>query len=113
MESTSQAGQLNDSILSEIRDSNLGYLMLAQKMIRLDKPSALYRLGISESIADLIESFSSLQMIKLASSNVMLTRFRFEDEIILAIVSNYQKPLELAAIHSTLLLGSQSPETVT
>ena len=37
-----------DQILSEIREANLSYLMLAQSLIRSDREQALYRLGISE-----------------------------------------------------------------
>ena len=44
----------NDQILSEIREANLTYLMLAQNLIRQDKPEALFRLGMSEEAADLI-----------------------------------------------------------
>ena len=101
-----------EEILTEVREANLSYLMLAQKMIRTNKAAALYRLGIGQSIADLLESFSTKQMIKLASSSVMLMRFRFDDELILGIVSNYQKPAELSAVHSTLLLSNQVAETI-
>ena len=43
-----------DQILSEIREANLSYLMLAQSLIRSDREQALYRLGISEELADSI-----------------------------------------------------------
>jgi hypothetical protein len=42
-----------DQILSEIREANLSYLMLAQSLIRSDREQALYRLGISEESASL------------------------------------------------------------
>ena len=41
-----------NEMLGEIRDANLSYLMLAQQMIRSDKASAIFRLGISQGIAD-------------------------------------------------------------
>ncbi len=40
-----------DQILTEIREANLSYLMLAQSLIRADREQALYRLGISEDTA--------------------------------------------------------------
>ena len=43
-----------DQILTEIREANLSYLMLAQSLIRSDREQALYRLGISEESAALI-----------------------------------------------------------
>ena len=47
-----------DQILSEIREANLSYLMLAQSLIRSDREQALYRLGISEENAALIALLS-------------------------------------------------------
>jgi flagellar transcriptional activator FlhD len=35
--------QIQDPVVTEIRDANLNYLMLAQQMIRSDKASAIYR----------------------------------------------------------------------
>ena len=45
----------SEQILAEIREANLSYLMLAQNLIRADRDQALYRLGISEDSADLVE----------------------------------------------------------
>ena len=44
-----------NDMMAEIRDANLSYLMLAQQMIRADKATAIFRLGIGKEIADLIE----------------------------------------------------------
>ena len=41
-----------DQILTEIREANLSYLMLAQSLIRTDREQALFRLGITEESAD-------------------------------------------------------------
>ena len=35
-------------MMSEIRDANLNYLMLSQQMIRTDKATAIFRLGITK-----------------------------------------------------------------
>jgi hypothetical protein len=43
-----------DQILTEIREANLSYLMLAQSLIRTDRDQALFRLGINEDTAALI-----------------------------------------------------------
>ena len=61
-----------EQILSEIRESNLSYLMLAQSLIRSDRDQALYRLGISEETAALIALLSPAQMMKIASGNTLL-----------------------------------------
>ena len=44
----------NEQLLNEIRETNLAYLMLAQRMIREDRAQALFRLGLSDETADLI-----------------------------------------------------------
>ena len=48
-----------NDMMAEIRDANLSYLMLAQQMIRADKVTAIFRLGIAAEIADLIRSLEA------------------------------------------------------
>jgi hypothetical protein len=61
-----------NDMMAEIRDANLSYLMLAQQMIRADKVTAIFRLGVSADLADLIEGMSNAQILKLAGGNMML-----------------------------------------
>jgi flagellar transcriptional activator FlhD len=85
-------------MMAEIRDANLSYLMLAQQMIRADKVTAIFRLGIAAEIADLIEGMSNAQILKLAGGNMMLARFRFDDSAILSMLTNYNKDRVLALV---------------
>ncbi|MEQ1600880.1 MAG: flagellar transcriptional regulator FlhD [Methylophilaceae bacterium] len=101
-----------EEMMSEIRDANLGYLMLAQQMIRADKATAIFRLGISKEIATLIESLSNSQITKLASSQMMLARFRFEDGAILGMLTNYKKDRALSNAHATVLMAGQAVEAM-
>jgi flagellar transcriptional activator FlhD len=101
-----------NDMLAEIRDANLRYLMLAQQMIRSDKATAIFRLGISSEIADLLEGLNNAQILKLAGSNMMLTRFRFEDGAILGMLTNYNKDRELAQSHAAILMACQSVEQI-
>jgi flagellar transcriptional activator FlhD len=102
---------VND-MMAEIRDANLSYLMLAQQMIRADKVTAIFRLGLSAEIADLLEGLSTAQIIKLASSNMMLARFRFDDVAILGMLTNYNKDRELAQSHAAILMACQPVEEI-
>lgn len=99
-------------MMAEIRDANLSYLMLAQQMIRADKASAIFRLGISAEIADLIEGLSNAQLLKLAGAHMMLARFRFDDGAILGMLTNYNKGRELTQPHAAILMAGQSVEQV-
>lgn len=101
----------NDT-MAEIRDANLSYLMLAKQMIRSDKATAIFRLGISSEIADLIENLNNAQILKLASTNMMLARFRFDDCAILGMLTNYNKDRELAHSHAAILMAGQPVEQI-
>ena len=102
----------NNDITAEIRDANLGYLMLAQQMIRADKATSTYRLGISSEIADLLEGMNNAQILKLAGTNVMLARFRFDDGAILGMLTNYNKDRSLAHSHAAILMAGQAVEQI-
>ena len=81
---------MNDEQLSqEIRDANLTYLMLAQNVIRKDKAEALFRLGISEESAGLIATLSPAQILKIASSPMLLCRFRVDDDMVWGLLTNH------------------------
>ena len=95
-------------MLTEIRDANLSYLMLAQQMIRSDKPAAICRLGISEAIANILDSLSNAQVLKLASGASMLTRFRFDDAAVLGMLTHDKKERSLSLSHSAILLAAQA-----
>ena len=79
----------NEQILSEIREANLTYLMLAQNLIRQDKAEALFRLGMSEESADMVATLSPAQILKIASGNMLLCRFRMDDEIVWNLLTNH------------------------
>ena len=96
-------------LMSSIRDTNLAYLMLAQQMVRQDRAAAIYRLGISVELADLIDSLSPAQIVRLASSNLMLVRLRF-DETIAGLLSNLSKDRSLVQAHASILFAAQPAE---
>lgn len=79
----------NEQLLAEIREANATYLMLAQSLIRQDKPEALFRLGLSEEAADLIGMLSPSQIMKIASGNMLLCRFRADDEMVWNLLTNH------------------------
>ena len=90
-------------LLNEIRDLNLGYLMLAQQMVREDRDAAMFRLGVSEEVADMIESLSPAQVLKMASANMMLCRLRFDDRVLLGLLSSHGRDASTSHLHATIL----------
>lgn len=101
-----------NEMIAEIRDANLSYLMLAQQMIRADRPTAIFRLGISGDIADLLEKLSAPQLLKLASANMMLARFRFDDVSILGMLTHHNKDRSLSLPHAAILMAAQPVEEI-
>ena len=101
-----------EQIMNEIRDANLNYLMLAQQMIRFDKAAAIFRLGVSQDIADLLEGLSNSQLIKLASTSMMLARFRFDDATILGMLTSPGKSHSQALAHGAILMSTQPVEAI-
>jgi flagellar transcriptional activator FlhD len=99
-------------MMAEIKDANLNYLLLAQQLIRADKPTAIFRLGISKDIAELLEGLSTLQLLKLCSTNMMLARFRFEDSAILGMLTNYTKERTQAHLHTAVLMAGQTTDAM-
>ena len=95
-------------IVSEISELNLTYLMLAQQMLAKDRDAALFRLGISEEL----QTMSPAQIVKLASTNMMLCRFRFDDHAILGLVTQPHRDKGLQQSQMSILLARQAVEQI-
>jgi flagellar transcriptional activator FlhD len=102
-----------DQILTEIREANLSYLMLAQSLIRADKEQALYRLGVSEESASMIALLTPAQMMKVASGNTLLCRFRMDDDLVWGLITNHGKGAAndtTSRLHASILLAGRHQE---
>ncbi|WP_372525335.1 flagellar transcriptional regulator FlhD [Piscinibacter sp.] len=102
-----------DQILTEIREANLSYLMLAQSLIRTDRDQALFRLGISEENAALIALLSPAQMMRVASGNTLLCRFRMDDELVWGLLTNHGKSAAndtTNRLHASILMAGRHQE---
>jgi flagellar transcriptional activator FlhD len=99
-------------MLGEIKELNLTYLMLAQHMIRKDKFAAVYRLGISQEFADILGDLTAGQVLKMASANVLLCRMRFDDQLILGLLTGHGKERAMPQSHAAILLTGQPVEAL-
>lgn len=102
----------SNSLLAEIREVNLSYLLLVQRMLNDDLPAALYRLGLSQEVADVLRRLSLSQLMRLASSNALLCRFRFDDGNMLSALSKDTLDGVLQQAHATVLLAGQPAEQI-
>jgi len=106
-----QGGYMSTMQLQEgIRDINLTYLMLAQQMIKEDRPAAIFRLGIGQDLVDIIAGLTPAQIIKMAASNMLLCRFRFDENLLLNMVTGYSKDRMMSQAHAAILMSAQPVE---
>jgi flagellar transcriptional activator FlhD len=101
-----------DQMLAEIKEVNLTYMMLAQQMLREDKVAAMYRLGISQEVAGIVESLTSGQLLKMVASNMLLCRFRFDDRLIVEMLTSHSKDREMSKSHAAILMAGQPAEAM-
>jgi flagellar transcriptional activator FlhD len=81
-----------EQIASEIREANLGYLMLAQVLIRRDRPEPLFRLGIEGASANLIAALTPAQLLRLNAGNTLLCRLRAGDDMFWQLLTTTRCP---------------------
>jgi len=101
-----------NQIHEEIRETNLSYMLLAQQMIQSDKVAAIFRLGISEEMADLISGLTTAQILKMAGSNLMLCRFRFDERLMLNMITDFNKDRMMSQAHTTILMTARPLEAL-
>ena len=106
----------SEQILAEIREANLSYLMLAQSLIRSDREQALFRLGISEETAVLIGTLTSAQMMKIATGNTLLCRFRMDDDLVWNLLTSHNvKKVDNSTttqLHASILMAGKFAESM-
>ena len=102
-----------EQILAEIREANLSYLMLAQSLVRHDKEQALFRLGLSEDNANLINTLTPAQMMKIAAGNTLLCRFRMDDDMVWNLITSHGKGAAndgMSRLHASILMAGRHQE---
>lgn len=102
---------VNSEMFREIGDINLAYMLLAQKLVKQDKAAAMFRLGIGDELADLLVTMTLAQIVKLASSNLLLCSFRLEDNPMFAVMGQ-QKDGALQQAHMSILMAARQQASV-
>lgn len=103
----------SEQILAEIREANLSYLMLAQSLIRADREQALFRLGINEDTATLIGALTPAQMMKIATCNTLLCRFRMGDDLVWGLLTSHGRGAAnegVNRLHASILMAGRHQE---
>ena len=94
----------------EIKEANLSYLLLARQMIQDDRDTAIFRLGISKELAEIVADLSPAQLLKMASSSNLLCNFRFDEKLLLNMITDYNKDRMMSQAHTAILMAGYPME---
>ena len=92
----------------EIADLNLNYMLLAQKLLREDRATAMLRLGMSREVADVLAGMSLAEVVKLATSNFVLCAFRLDELPIARTVMQDARERTLQQAHLSIVLAGRA-----
>lgn len=95
-----------DSVLDDIQDLNLSYLLLVQRLLSEDRATAMFRLKMDDAMADLILSLSGKQLGRLARTNQLLCRLNFDDATQLEQLTSNPRDQGLGSSHAALLMSA-------
>jgi flagellar transcriptional activator FlhD len=93
---------------AEIRELNLAYLMLAQQMLRSDRETAMYRLGIGAEVADLLLGLSAAKLVRMANSQVLIPQFRFDDSLLAGLMAGEGRDPATSGLHAAIITASRT-----
>lgn len=98
----------DNSLLSDIQEVNLSYLMLAQRLLRENYAAGMFRLGFDTDVADIVLRLSPAQLVKLAGSSSLICGFRLNDYELLSSLTQDVLGGVLQQAHSTILLAQRA-----
>ena len=93
--------------VQEIREINLSYILLAQRLLREDRPVGRFRLGLSGHLADILAGFTLAQTVKLAACDQLLCVLRFNGPAMLSALLEPAKQVDMTGTHTAILLAGQ------
>ena len=92
--------------IQSIHDINLSYLLLAQQLIRQDRFSAGFRLGLNPDTIEILRDLSLSKMIKLASTNQFICSLRIDEQGVIDNLTKDSRIEALQQIHTGIILST-------
>jgi len=102
--------QEQNSVLPDIQEINLSYLLLAQRLLRENLAEGMFRLGLRKDVARRLLKLSSVQTLKLARSRTLLCGFRLNDAQLLSALTQNTLGGILQQAHATILVTQKSTD---
>lgn len=94
-----------NSLLDDIQDLNLSYLLLVQRLLNEDRESAMFRLDIDAGLADTVAALSIRQLTQLSRTNQLLCNLRFASAEQLNLLVHNPRAQGLEQTHASLLMA--------
>lgn len=92
-------------LTQRIYDLNISYMFLAQDLIKENKTSALFRLGIDDGVADILARLTPSQIIKISGVNQLIVDIRFNHGETLNILTKESRLSGIQQLHTSILLS--------
>jgi len=96
--------------LDSIRELNLSYISLAQRLLREDKAMGMARLGLSSGLAEILAALSLAQIVNLAATPQVLCAFRFRDHTVLSALTHVDTKADVALTPTPVRTSGQQVE---
>lgn len=93
-----------EHLIDDIRDMNLSYLLLVQRLVTTDRELAKFRLKIDDEMAGLLATIPLADLSKLAQCSQLLCSFSLDDASQLYALINAPKNDDMRRIHAAILL---------
>ena len=103
-----------NQILAEIREANLSYLMLAQSLVRVrPRTSAVPPGRVGRHREHDLGTLTPAQMMKIATTNTLLCRFRMDDDLVWGLLTSHGKSAandSVQRLHASILMAGRHQE---
>ncbi len=87
----------------EIRELNLSFLMLAQRMAQADLPAAAVKLGIDEDSLRWLLELTPAKLFRLAQGAMLIPQFRFDAVLLRQLAGEDERDPAAAQVHAYIL----------
>lgn len=98
---------VSDQTLESIKELNLSFLVLAQKIVQENRVMAKIHLGMDDRGCEIMDCMTPQQLIRMANSPMVLCKLRFDDSKVLESMESAKKEPRLSILHSHLVALSK------
>ena len=75
-------------------------------LLRTDRAEALYRMGIGEEVAGIIDQMTTSPLLRVAGSSQVMCRFRCDDRMVWDLLASHSRDRGVACAHAAIVMNS-------